>query len=83
MDRETIITIMEEMLFVSDEWGGSKLAEWRWGSNVVIDGIEDTADAIIAVASQQPTPRSPTKHADTCPAKDGAPVCNCGQPRCG
>ena len=52
MEREKIIAIMEEMLFVSDEWGGSKLANWEYGFNVVVDGIEDTVDAIIASASQ-------------------------------
>jgi hypothetical protein len=46
MDKEMIIAILEEHLFVSDEWGGSKLAEWRWGHNVVIDGFDDAADAL-------------------------------------
>lgn len=34
--------------YVTDEWGGSKLAGWRWGSNVVVGGIDEAADAIVA-----------------------------------
>jgi len=47
MDKEQLILIMEDYLSVSDEWGGSKLANWKWGYNVVVDGLDDTADAII------------------------------------
>ena len=52
MDKKTIIDILEQYLFVSDEWGGSKLALWRWGNNVVVDGIDDAADALFEHASQ-------------------------------
>ena len=47
MNRDQLMAILEEHLFVSDEWGGSKLAAWRWGNNVVVDGLDDTADEIL------------------------------------
>ena len=53
MDKDMIIAILEECLSVSDEWGGSKLAEWKWGFNVVVEGIDEAADTIIKAASQQ------------------------------
>ena len=53
MDKEKLIGMIGEYLFVSDEWGGSKLANWQWGHNVVIDGIDDFADAVFEEISQQ------------------------------
>ena len=47
MDREQMIAIMEEILYVDDEWGGEKLASWKYGTNVVVGGIDDAVDAII------------------------------------
>lgn len=45
--RSQIISIIEQCVTVTDEWGGSKLAEWRYGSNVCIEGMEGAADEII------------------------------------
>ncbi len=48
LDRSELIAILEENLAVTDEWGGCKLASWQWGGNVVVDGIDAAADAILA-----------------------------------
>ena len=67
MDRERLIEILEENLGVTDEWGGSKLADWKWGCNVLVDGIAAAADAILEDASQ------------SCDSADGdirCPTCN-------
>jgi hypothetical protein len=45
--KDLITGILEECLSVSDEWGGSKLAEWKYGYNVLVDGIEDAVQKII------------------------------------
>ena len=49
--REQIITILEAHLSATDEWGGAKLAGWRYGSSVVVDGIGDAADEITELLS--------------------------------
>ena len=51
MERGQIIAILEEILYVDDEWGGSKLANWKWGNNVLVGGIEEAADEIIKQTS--------------------------------
>lgn len=66
MDKKILGDILEQHLFVSDEWGGSKLANWQWGNNVVVDGIDDTVEAIMEYASQQ---------ADASDAHDKCPKC--------
>ena len=53
MDKEQIIAILEEHLSVTDEWGGSKIANWQYGFDLVVDGIDFAADAILKSASQQ------------------------------
>ncbi len=45
--RDDIVAILDDHLTVTDEWGGCKLASWQWGNNVVVDGIDDAADAIM------------------------------------
>jgi hypothetical protein len=45
--KKELVPILEDILFVSDEWGGSKLANWQWGRNTIVDGVEDAADAVI------------------------------------
>ena len=52
-----MIAIMEEILYVDDEWGGCKLASWKYGTNVVVGGIDDAVDAIISgMADAKPNP---------------------------
>jgi len=48
LDRSELIAILEETLSVTDEWGGCKLASWQWGHNVIVDGMDAAADAILA-----------------------------------
>jgi hypothetical protein len=48
LDRSELISILEEHLDVTDEWGGIKLSSWQWGRNVFVDGIDSAADAILA-----------------------------------
>jgi hypothetical protein len=54
LDRSELIAILEQYLAVTDEWGGCKLASWQWGGNVVVDGIDAAADAILARLSNAP-----------------------------
>jgi len=42
-----IEAIIEELTFVTDEWGGSKIANWKWGFNLAVDGITEAAEAIL------------------------------------
>lgn len=51
-----MIAILEEILYVDDEWGGEKLASWKYGNNVVVGGIEDAVDAIIKKLKRRFTP---------------------------
>lgn len=44
--KAKIIEVLENCLSVSDEWGGSKLAEWRWGNDVLVAGIEEAAEEL-------------------------------------
>jgi hypothetical protein len=46
IDKEKIEEIIDEHTSVTDEWGGSKLAEWKYGCNVLVGGIEEASDAI-------------------------------------
>lgn len=46
-DRQILYDIIDEHVFATDEWGGSKLAGWQWGNNVVVDGIDGAVDALI------------------------------------
>ena len=47
-DRQELICILQEHLTVTDEWGGCKLASWQYGYNVLVDGIDEAADAILS-----------------------------------
>jgi hypothetical protein len=47
INRKELYDILDEVLTVTDEWGGCKLASWQWGSNVVVDGIDDAIDEIL------------------------------------
>lgn len=46
---EEIEDIIEEFTFASDEWGGNKIANWRYGNNLVVDGITEAAEAILRI----------------------------------
>ena len=60
LDRSGLIAILEQHLSVTDEWGGCKLASWKFGHAVAVAGIDATADAILARLSNakltQPRP---------------------------
>ena len=43
---DEIAEIIEEFTIATDEWGGSKLAEWRYGVNVCVGGIDEAAEEI-------------------------------------
>lgn len=65
LDRAELIGILEQHLAVTDEWGGCKLASWQWGSNVVVDGIDAAADAILArLASTAPAATTAARAAE-------------------
>ena len=44
---EEIENIIVEFTFANDEWGGSKIANWQYGNNLVVDGITEAAEAIL------------------------------------
>jgi hypothetical protein len=44
--RSQIVDIIKEYVVVTDEWGGSKLAEWKYGANVCIGSVDEAADEI-------------------------------------
>ena len=68
--KEKIIAVLEEMLSVSDEWGGTKLAGSQWGYNVLVAGIEDAAQKIVEeFANSQPTTQG-TKPCANCISSD-------------
>lgn len=46
MTKQEIAEIIERHTHVNDEWGGTKLADWKWSSNVLVDGIDDAAQEI-------------------------------------
>jgi len=58
LDRSELIAILELHLSVTDEWGGCKLASWQWGGNVVVDGIDAAADAILTRLNQEQETRN-------------------------
>ncbi len=47
INRKELYDILDGVLIVTDEWGGCKLASWQWGSNVVVNGIDDAIDEIL------------------------------------
>jgi len=49
---EQIEAILEEVLSVDDEWGGCKLANWKYGNNVVVAGIDEAVTQILELQSQ-------------------------------
>jgi hypothetical protein len=51
--KSELIGILEECLAVTDEWGGCKLASWRFGNNVVVDGIDVAVEEIIKLFNRK------------------------------
>ena len=47
MTREDLYAIIEQHVFVTDAWGGSKLANWQYGHEVMVAGIDDAVNAIL------------------------------------
>lgn len=60
MNEQNIVEVLEEYLSVTDEWGGTKLAGWKWGNNVCVAGIEDAAHKIMELAQQSITRYRPS-----------------------
>jgi len=48
MSREELVELIEAHVYVTDAWGGSKLAGWQYGHETMVAGIDDAVDAIIA-----------------------------------
>lgn len=44
---DTIAAIIESHTRVGDEWGGVKLANWKYRNSVWVEGYEDAAEAIL------------------------------------
>lgn len=47
---------LEGLLFVTDEWGGTKIAEWKWGHALQIGGIDSAAEEMMKIISNSPVP---------------------------
>jgi len=56
---EEVDSIMTGMLTVTDEWGGIKIASWQYGHALLIDGIDETADAIRSLCLSKRAQPSP------------------------
>jgi hypothetical protein len=53
--RDELHDIILMHCFVTDAWGGSKLADWQYGYEVEVAGIDDAVDAILSrLTRQQP-----------------------------
>ena len=46
--RDELYDIILTHCFVTDGWGGSQLADWEHGYEVVVDGIDEAVDAILS-----------------------------------
>lgn len=81
MNKEEMVAVLEDHLFVSDEWGGSKLANWKWGYNVVVDGIEDAVDDLIQQLENEPDdkPQCSCHHVEISPNICVIKCLNCGR----
>ena len=51
--QKEIEAILEQHLGVTDQWGGEKLASWRYGHDVVVDSIDTAAQAIADLFQRQ------------------------------
>lgn len=57
--RDELYALIDQHVSVTDEWGGSKLADWKWGRNVCVSGIDDAADAIMdRLSANAPAPQA-------------------------
>ena len=52
MDKEIIISILEKYIQITDEWGGTKIADWKWSYNLCLEGLDECADAIMNLQQQ-------------------------------
>ena len=43
---DEIAEIIQEYTIATDEWGGEKLANWEYGHNVCVGGIDEAAEEI-------------------------------------
>lgn len=53
MTYEELYSIIEQHTFAGDEWGGEKLASWRYGDSVLVDGIDDAVIAILTALKSE------------------------------
>lgn len=48
MTRDELYALIADHVTVTDEWGGEKIANWRYGYNLCVAGIDEATDAILA-----------------------------------
>lgn len=53
IQKNDIVEILEDMLEPTDEWGGCKLASWKYGNNVLVNGIDEASDAILELINKR------------------------------
>lgn len=56
LTRDELYAIIEQHVMVTDAWGGSKLANWQYGYDVMVGGIDEAVDAIMAAITPAPPP---------------------------
>lgn len=69
MTRDELYALIADHVTVTDEWGGAKIANWQYGYNLCVAGIDEATDAIMAKletsTNWQPIETAP---------KDGTPI---------
>lgn len=48
MTRDELYALIVDHVTVTDEWGGEKVANWKYGFNLCVAGIYEATDAILA-----------------------------------
>lgn len=52
-EKKRLEEILEQHLSVTDEWGGTKLAEWKYGHAVLVGGIEEAVCSILFLIAEK------------------------------
>lgn len=51
--KTEIMEIIEEFIAITDEWGGEKIASWKYGNNLCKTGVEECVDEIIKLFQER------------------------------
>lgn len=53
MTRDELYALIADRVTVTDEWGGEKVANWQYGYNLCVAGIDEATDAIMAMLTEE------------------------------